>query len=630
MPRILLYLIAIPLIIVIAAAVLVPLLLDKEKILELAAAEVNKQTGATLRVEGESSLSILPVLGVKLEQVYVDMPDEGQGSLEARALEIGVQLMPLLSGQVAIDTIAIDGVVARLVTAPDPEPLDTSKMDDAQLQAFYAKRQAEREAAGKSAGTEAALAVPLALEVADLRITDSRVEMTEAGGDTSVIVIHTLRGQGLNLDGRAMPLEAAIQLPGETPTDILLTGSVTLSQQTQLLGIETMEVEVNGVLAETITLSTSGEVDINRQVADLQLLANIADTRAQGKVRYASFESPQIDADLHLNQFTPALLALAGADAAAADAAAAEAGSENEKSDGDADVPLPLDALRVMDTRASLLIDEVVWGAHRVTDLKARLRVVNGAAILPTVTGLVHGGKLDMKANLNAKHSLARLNTQGTLSDVDISQALAAAEVEPLLSGTANLNWKLHAQGNSSNALTSTLRGPIDLQTQDAVLGEIGVEKMLCEAVALVNQEALSAEFPSESRFEALSVKIVMGEGKAMLQPLTARLPDVRLLGKGALDINSMDFETTFKATLSSGLEKLDPACRVNQRITEIDWPVVCSGNVTGEPAKWCKVDTSAIVGDMAENELKRKAQEEVEEKFGKEAGDALKKFLGK
>ena len=624
MPRILLYLIAIPLLVIIAAAILVPLLLDKEKILELAATEINKQTGATLRVEGDASLSIIPTLGVTLEQVYVDMPDAAQGSLEARALEIGVQLMPLISGQVAIDTIALDGVVVRMITAPDPEPLDTSKMDDEQLQAFYAKRQAEREKAGKSAGTEAALAVPMALEVADLRITDSRIEMTEPGSDTSVIVIRELQGKGLNLDGRAMPLEAVIQIPGEPPMDIALKGSITLDQQTQILSIATMEVAVTGALADTVTLSTSGEVDINRQVADLQLLANIADTRAEGQLRYASFESPQIDANLRLNQFTPALLALAGTGAAAATTAA-----EDDSTGNNEDVPLPLDALRVMDTRANLRIDEVLWGAHRVTDLRAKLRVVNGAAILPAVTGTVHSGKLDMKANLNAKHSLAKLNTQGTLLGVDISEALAAAEVEPMLSGKADLNWKLHAQGNSSQALTNTLRGPIELETQDAVLREMGVEQMLCEAVALVNQETLSAEFPADSAFEALSVSIMMGEGKARLQPLKAKLANVRLLGKGALDINSMGFNTTFTAKLSPGLEKLDPACRVNERITAIDWPVVCKGKVTGEPADWCSVDSGEIIEDLAENELRRAAQKEVEEKYGEEAGQVLKKLLG-
>ena len=35
------------------------------------------------------------------------------------------------------------------------------------------------------------------------------------------------------------------------------------------------------------------------------------------------------------------------------------------------------------------------------------------------------------------------------------------------------------------------------------------------------------------------------------------------------------------------------------------------------------------IIEDLASNELKRKAEKEVEKKFGKGAGDALKKLFG-
>ncbi|KAA1189478.1 AsmA family protein [Pseudohalioglobus sediminis] len=625
MPRLLLYIIAVPLVLIIAAAILVPLLLDEEKILALAASQVKQQTGATLSVTGASSISLLPRLGVSLEQVSLTMPDETQGAIQAAALNIGVQVLPLLRGNVAIDNIALRGVVARIVTEPAEPPVDTTTMSKAELEAFYARRQAKRDKDGAAAGADAALAVPLALEVASLSITDSRLEIGEAGSEPDVITIVALKGKHLNLDGRPMPLQATLVLPGEPPVEIDLDGTVTLSQQTQKLGITELAVTATGVLESAIKLSTSGEVDISRQIADLQLLADIGSARAEGQLRYASHESPQIDATLQLNQFTPALLALAGPDAAASEpAGGVDAG------DGEAeDVTLPLNALRAMDTRATLNIDEVLWGAHRVTGLEAKLRVVDGAAILPRVTGTVHGGKLSMKANLNARQPVARLNTQGSLEGVDISAALAAAEVDPILAGTASLTWKLHGQGNTSNRLVNTLRGPIDLQTENAVLQDMGVEKMLCEAVALVNQEALSSEFPEDSAFEALSVNIEMGQGKATLKPLRAKLADMRLLGKGALDINSMDFDVTFTAKLLPGLAKRDPACRVNERIMAIDWPVSCKGNVTGEPGDWCAVDSGDIVEDLAEYELKRKAQKEVEEKFGEEAGEVLKKLLG-
>lgn len=622
MSRALLYIIGLPLLVIIAAAILVPLMLDTEKILQLAAEEVHKQTGATLTVEGDADISIFPTLGLALGDVSLDMPSEEQPSLQARSLNIGVQLIPLLSKEVAIETIDLDGVVIRMVTEPPPAPIDTSNLNDKELQQFYARRQAAIDEASEAASAEAVIAVPLALEVASLSITDSRLEMTEAGGDTDIIEIESLKASGLNLDGRSIPVQGTVRLPGDEPQVFAFNGTMMINQQTQMLGIEEMDITLDGALTETVTISTSGEIDISRQVADLKLIATIGDTRAEGQLRYAAFESPQIDTQLRLNLFTPALLALAGPEAAAAETTAPTSGDTE-------DTPLPLDALRLMDTRADLSIDKVIWGAHTVSNLKAKMRVNKGAANFPRITGDIHGGRLDMKASLNAKHSLAKVNTQGGITAVDIAQVLVASEVDPILTGKANLTWKLNGQGNTSGAITQTLKGPIDLQTEKAVLKNMAVEKMLCEGVALVNQESLAADFPTSSAFEELSVKINLGKGQARLQPLKAKFPDIRLSGKGTMDIVSMDFDTTFAAKLSPGLAKLDPACRVNESITAIEWPVNCAGNITGEPGEWCSVDTAEIIEDLAGNEIKRKAQKEVEKKYGKEAGSLLKGLLG-
>ncbi len=574
--RILLYVIAVPLVLILLAVLLLPLFIDKERILALATEEVQRQTGATLAVAGDIDLSVFPTLGVDLGDITLDMPDPAQPSLSARQAVIGVQVMPLLSREVVIETLALDGLVLRMTTDPAPAPVDTSKLSAEELQAFYDRRDAAREAAGRSASEQAALAVPLALNVARLTVTDSRIESTEAGGPTSVTIIKRLEGTGLNLAGTPIPLAAEIRLDGDAPIDLDLRGEITVDQVTQLVGLQALDLRVSGATTTPIELQATGEVDINHQVADLEVTINLPDATARGQLRYASFESPQIDANLHLDRFTPALLALAGPEAAQAEAPA-------ETGAGEADTPLPVEAIRRMDTRAQLKIDQVVWDKHTVENLEARLRVVDGAAILHQVTGAIHGGQLDLKANLNAKQPMARVNTQGSLKDVDIATALAASEVQPLMRGSVDLEWKLNGRGNTTGALTESFKGPITLVAKDAVLQEMGVEQMMCEAIALVNQEALSATFPTETAFETLSVDVKLANGKANLQPLRADLGNVRLNGTGALDIASKDFDATFKARVSPGLEKLDPACRVNERITDIAWPVECKGNVGGE-----------------------------------------------
>jgi len=127
---------------------------------------------------------------------------------------------------------------------------------------------------------------------------------------------------------------------------------------------------------------------------------------------------------------------------------------------------------------------------------------------------------------------------------------------------------------------------------------------------------------PEDSAFEAFTVDVQLGEGKARLAPLHAELANLQLNGKGTAQLESLDFRADFNARLEPGLAELDPACRINERFTAIDWPVECKGNLNGDPGEWCGVDSGEIVEELTKNEVQRKV--------GKEAGRLLDKLLKK
>jgi AsmA protein len=614
MSRFILFLIAIPLGLILLAAVLLPLLLDEEKILELASAAIYQQTGATLTVRGDVELDLFPGIGVSLEDVSLTMPQEQQSSLQIRSLLIGVQLRPLLSGKVAIDALELDGMTTRIPASEQQDSIDTSKLSDRQLDDFYAQRRKAQAEAGDAAGSQAALAAPLALEVKTLKLTDARLELLDAaGGAATVIELLSLKATGLNLDARPIPLSLKLRIPGEQTAELALEGKVVIDQERQQLSLQQIELELTGATPQPVKLQTTGEIDINRQIAKLQLKLALADTRGEGTVRYASFESPQIDATMHFNLFDPAVLALAGSEAVVE----ADSGSQ-----GSGDEPLPLAALRSIDTRANLAIDKAVFDAHTINQLQVELRALDGVIELGSLTGELHGGKLELQATFNGKHNIATLTTTGTIKQLDIATALAAAAVEPALTGTASLDWQLASNGRTSNELVAALNGPIRLATEQVVLKDIGIEHMLCQAVALTNKEKLTATFPTSTSFQTLGADIQLADGKARLNPLRAELPQITLTGTGAFDLLSQDFKTTFKARLSPELETLDHACRVSKRLTAIDWPVDCKGNTATDPATWCSVDTAEIIEDLGKNEAERKLK--------KEAGKLLNKLFKK
>ena len=191
-----------------------------------------------------------------------------------------------------------------------------------------------------------------------------------------------------------------------------------------------------------------------------------------------------------------------------------------------------------------------------------------------------------------------------------------------MLTGTATLNWQLNSLGQSAKELKAALNGPITLTTKEVVLQGTSVEKLLCEAVALTNQEKLTAIFPSSTRFETLAADIQIANGVEILDPLHADLPQVALIGSGNYDLLNKNFVANFKARLSPELEQLDHACRVSKRLIAIDWPVNCAGSVGTEPARWCRVDASKIIQDLTVNEgiekLQKKARKLLDKLFNR------------
>jgi AsmA protein len=600
-----------PVVLAVVALLLLTLLLDKEKILELATATIKEQTGATLTVTGPVELALIPRIGISLAEVSLAMPGETQPGLQVRSLELGLKLLPILSGRVEVEALRLDGLNSRIPAAEKSAPVDTHQMSDEQLDAHYAQRREQQAEAGAAAKSSNPLAIPLALNVKVLSLTDSKLELLDAdGAPPTIIEIERFEAKDLNLEARPIGLQAKIRLPAEQPITLDLNGSVRIEQQRQVAVLDSIELVVSGITASPARLQIAGEVEISSQVADLQLDLQLGDTRGEGKLRYATFESPLINAKMHFNLLDPALLVLAGPDAA----------TTPETADTGDDDPLPLEALRGIDTRAILTIDKALLGAHSITALQLNLRAVDGVVRINSLTALVHGGELSLKGVLNGKHNTATLNTTGGLAGLDIASALAASEVGAVATGTANLDWKLSSKGRTGNELLAALKGPIKLTTAEVVLQDIGIESMLCKAVALTNQEALTTTFPTSTSFTTLGADIQLANGKAQLRPLRAELAQISLTGNGGYDLLSQDFKATFKARLSPELESLDRACRVSKRLTAIDWPVDCAGNANGEPSGWCKVDTQEILADMTKNEAQRQLK--------KNAGKLLDKLF--
>ena len=80
---------------------------------------VQDKKDRSLKIEGELSLSLFPSIAVQLGKATLSEHKSEQVFAAVDSARVSLQLLPLLSKQVVVDTVALDGVKARLVRFKD-------------------------------------------------------------------------------------------------------------------------------------------------------------------------------------------------------------------------------------------------------------------------------------------------------------------------------------------------------------------------------------------------------------------------------------------------------------------------------------------------------------------------------
>ncbi|GAB4224932.1 MAG: AsmA family protein [Kiloniellaceae bacterium] len=103
-------------VLLIVAAVVIPMLIPLERYKSELQAQVEAQTGRELRIDGDISLSILPAIAVSVEDVgFANAPGASTPEMATiERLDVALQILPLISGEVAIDRFVLENPVINL------------------------------------------------------------------------------------------------------------------------------------------------------------------------------------------------------------------------------------------------------------------------------------------------------------------------------------------------------------------------------------------------------------------------------------------------------------------------------------------------------------------------------------
>ncbi|MCR9126605.1 MAG: AsmA family protein [Rhodobacteraceae bacterium] len=536
---------------VVAALLLVGLLflLPKDRIARIALDQIEDRIGRAVRIDGDVSLSVWPVLGVETGPVVMANAEWAgpEPMLTARAMSLGVDTSALWRGALQVRHVVIEDPVVRLAARADgsanwifgsaapaspadarPQPTGSAEVTIERLSVRNARFIYSAPDAPEVSVTRvgADLAWPRADAPAQLSgqfdLAGALIEIESqiadpvaflAGAISQVSARLAAPGGSLGFDGRASTAaEAAgrLVLTAEDTQRFLAAFGVATGALTQGQGKSLQ-------IATDLTLTRDARVSLR----DLSMASGA--NRATGAADIALGAVPRVTAQLtagRLDLTTPA----------GSGAAPAAAGAE-----GWSTQPIDAGALALADGSITLSAEAIATDAADLGPTRAVLTLDRSRAVLTIAEAAVFGGNLSGELVANNRNGLSvggDLRAQG----VEMQTLLNRFAGTDRVSGKADAELRFLGVGNSEDAIMRSLSGG----------GQIAIGRGVFSGIDLDRLMRSGETGDGTTVFDALTASFTLSEGVARNSDLALLLANYRAEGSGRIGLGARDLDYLF------------------------------------------------------------------------------------
>lgn len=507
---------------------------------------VRAATGVEPQIDGAVHLSLLPTPAVRLEEVR--LTDGTRPPLSASAILANVRLLPLLYGQVTIDTLIFRHPHLSVEAAADGSMTLGLPM---------------RPRAAAAQG-----------ELPEIRFEHGTVQFDRGRGETLTHVDAAVAsaGAGLNATGsfqwRGQPATFSLSVSDLTALErgnrsavrvrvdgdalkLGFDGGVAYRNGLQADGTVAAEApSLRAVLAQLFTappvtrsgfgpFKLKGQLAIAASTASVTRLAVELDgNRAEGGFTIKpSEEHTTIQATLatDLADLTPYSGGFAMTD---------ESGRDWSRA------PIDLSGLEGLDFDMRFSAARVQVRKTELARVAATATVRNGALTLTVGDAQFHGGVLRGRATIahNAADE-ADVHIEGSVTGFDLAPGLTTLANVRNLEGKGNLAVALRSRGKHMQALTSDLDGTVTLEAAGGALTGINIEQALRKLER--NPVAMTAGFGGgRTAFDRLNAQLRVLDGTALIEEARIENAQMRVRLSGETSVVHRDFNVSGLATL--------------------------------------------------------------------------------
>ena len=540
-----------------------------------------QQKNRTLRIEGEPRVRLFPVAGIALGRTTLSEPATDKVFVALESAEVAVRVMPLVSGELAVETLTLSGLKVNLVRAKD------GRMNFADL-AGEGRREEERErrapprlriAGASIEGAQLAYrdeATGQELAVGDLNLKAGRLD-GEAPGQVAFSARLTGRRPDVDVKAQAagavrfnlarqeIGLEGfSAQAKGRIDRDTLaaefaapkveitpakasgaaVTGSVqvkgpqrnvdaklriaAVEGSATALSIPSMLLEVSAIVAGT-PLKARAEAALKADLEHQAVNAEVA----------ATLDESTIKAKLGTTRFAP----LVATFDASVDRINVDRYAPPKKEAARPDERIDLAALKGPTVNGKIAIGALTVRRVRLSNVRAEVKLAGGRLEVSPLSAALYGGTL--AGSLAADANGNRVTLKQAVQGVQVGPLLRDAAQQDRLEGRGSGNVDVATAGASVAAMKKSLAGTARFELKDGAVKGINL------AEAIQSLKPAKANDPSKKTdFSEITGTFAIRNGVAHNEDLQGKAPLLRLGGAGDVDIGNNAINYTARASL--------------------------------------------------------------------------------
>jgi len=548
-----------------------------------------KGRNRVLVIDGDPKLRLFPVAGIALGKTSLTEPGSDKLFFSLDSAEVAVRTMPLLSGEIAVETFKVSGMKANVIRHKD------GSMNFSDLAGSKEK------AAGKTSEPPNVRIAEMIVEKLqlsyrdeatgqELNVTDANVKTGRLDGQTPGEIAMSARivGKRPEADLRAQASGAlrfdlgkaefafdkfSAQLKGRYDQDAVAMEFSAPKVDVTPARASGSEVRVSAQIkgpqrnldAKLLVASVEGtstaltipkvSMDIDAALSGMAMKAkleaaikgNLAKQDLQAEIS-GRLDDSALKAKLELTNFAP----LKAKFDASIDRLNVDRYIPAEKKDGKGDESVDLAVLRGKTVNGKVAIGSLTALRVKAENVKAEIKLADGKLEVSPHSANLYGGTIGGAISADANGN--RVHVKEDIKGVAVGPLLRDYARKDLLEGRGDIAFDVNAAGATTLAIKRALAGSARLQMREGAIKGINLNNPAGNVKSALATKTTKHDPSQKTDFSDLSASFAIKNGVARNDDLKAQAPLLRIGGTGNLDIGNNGIDYLAKATLAGGV----------------------------------------------------------------------------